>query len=152
MCFSSPSIAETWSSSIQFACIGVAPTRLFTPQANGIKNIHLCCRSYPICSSWHQWGCVRAIMQIGRKLHWINRIYHSSACCGVLLLIILFIYFVKYVTGEIKCHHHKASKLASIWVTWASKIFGVAWDFSNIELQLKCCAISFEREGQLLIL
>ena len=28
------------SSSIHFACIGVAPPQLFTPQANDIKNIH----------------------------------------------------------------------------------------------------------------
>ena len=45
-----------------------------------------------------------------------TRDYHSSACCGVLLLKIVFIYFVKFVICEIKCHHDKASKLASIWV------------------------------------
>ena len=56
--FSSPSIVKLWSSWIHFACVGVAPPRLLTPQANGINNIHLCCRSYHICSSWHQWGCV----------------------------------------------------------------------------------------------
>ena len=48
----------TRSSSIHFACIGVAPPRLFTPQAKGIKNIHVLSWSYPSSSSWHQWGCV----------------------------------------------------------------------------------------------
>ena len=35
------SMTDTRSSLIHFACIGVAPPQLFTPQAKGIKNIHV---------------------------------------------------------------------------------------------------------------
>ena len=40
------------SSLIHFACIGVAPPRLFTPQAKGIKNIHASLWSCPSKSGW----------------------------------------------------------------------------------------------------
>ena len=44
------------SSLNDFACNEIAPPRLRTPQAKWIKNIHVCIQSYPVCSSWHQWG------------------------------------------------------------------------------------------------
>ena len=38
--------------------LGVAPPQLVTPQAKGIKNIHVLSWSYLGRSLWHQWGCV----------------------------------------------------------------------------------------------
>ena len=42
------------SSLIYFTCIGVVPPWQFAPQAKRIKNIHFCCRSYPVWTPWHQ--------------------------------------------------------------------------------------------------
>ena len=69
VCHTTESALETWtrwagtptnpgSSLIHFACTGVAPLLMFTPQAKGIKNIHVLSLSYPGSSSHHQWGCV----------------------------------------------------------------------------------------------
>ena len=40
------------SSLIHFACIGVAPPRVFTPQARGIKKIHASLWSCPSRIGW----------------------------------------------------------------------------------------------------
>ena len=54
----------TRSTLIHFACIELLPLK---PQAKGIKNIHLCCLSYPDCSSWHQWGAAACMQHAARE-------------------------------------------------------------------------------------
>ena len=120
------------------------PPRLFTQQAKGIKNIHLSCLSYRVCSSWHQWWCVGndAVM---KQRHYSSPYFRFFACCGASVLITDLIYYEKCVLCKINRPYHKASKKASICVTWVSKLFGKVLDFTNVELQLKYCTIPCKR-------
>ena len=97
---------------IHFVCIGVAHPRLVTPQAS-IFVVSLIPFLAPDTNGvvW-EWAL--------KPRGWD---YHSLTSSGVPLLIILFIYFAKRVTFKInRHHHHKASRLESICIPWASEM------------------------------
>ena len=128
------------SSLIHYACKRVAPPRLFTPRAKGIKNVDLCCQSYPVHSSWHQWGCVGSegenptiVAGITIPSHWVAS-----------LVIIAF-----YLIWEVRNLWNQSPPLKSIkniCVPWASELIGKRLNFQHLSVSWNAVQFLWTRE------
>ena len=90
------------------------------------------CASFePDYAAWSTLDQVWSILPASQLLP-IECSRYSCFCSGALILIILFIYYAKSVTFKTNHHQHKASKLASNCVPWASELFGKHQSFQKL--------------------